>query len=257
MERGVCYITIFTYPNEHIHCQNMDMPIVRGWFLNQTIFWKTHIAPLCPPHTNEAAKNACISALQIGADEKAMKLSILCKPVMAPQLLNKITVSDPILVLQVRANTSRNLVIWSAAYKIVNQSTVIPAQKLKDVMRELNLDKQIKILNEIPKPSWMQLDSSSGLYTTSKLRLSTRMITDNIEQYNKHTAAKRANKDMKIANSNKERNEGYITMLATISKTKENITLGISVHKNTADILKWCTNTWEEIWSTYQMERDK
>ena len=52
---------------------------------------------------------------------------------MNPYPLKKITTSIPVVILQARAGLSHILLIQSAAYNINNRTTVILAQKLKDV----------------------------------------------------------------------------------------------------------------------------
>ena len=101
---------------------------------------------------------------------------------MNPHLLNYITISDLVVILQARTDLSYNLLIRSAAYKIINHTTVIPAQNLKDVIQEITVVKKIKIPNEIPSASWMKSNSSSVLYITSKLRQLARSVAVNKEK---------------------------------------------------------------------------
>lgn len=90
-------------------------------------------------------------------------------------------------------------------------------------------------MNNIPKPSQMNPDSSSGMYVTSELSLSTRTVSNNKEQYDKDKVVKRVETDLKITFSNKERKEAYNMLFATIFKPKGNIMVGIPADKNTVD----------------------
>ena len=223
---------------------HMNTVIVKMWArltcesgsLIKRSFEKTHLVPLRPPTAHEAASNAMISALQIGTGKKATELAILSESIMSPVTVDNITTTDPVVILKARGNTSRNLIIRSAAYDIINRSTVIPAQKIKDVMQELNRAKKVKIPNDIPKPSRMNPDSSSGLYVTAELRLSARAVSRNKDNFNTEKAAKRIETDMKNAKKMKERKDSYDRLLATIFKTKGNISTGIAKHNNTPDI---------------------
>jgi len=100
---------------------------------------------------------------------------------MAPQLLKKITTVDPVSILQIRSDSTRNLVIRAAAYDIVNFTTTVPAQKLKDTMIEINNAKQVKVPADIPAETRTNPDSLTGLYVYVELRQPVRIVAANKE----------------------------------------------------------------------------
>ena len=107
-------------------------------------FENTHLIPLCPPIPEETDTAACVSALQVGTGVNATELVIIYEEAMNPRPLNQITTSNPVVIFQACTDSSRNLLIQSAAYDIANRTTVIPAQKLKDVMQDITAAKKIK-----------------------------------------------------------------------------------------------------------------
>ena len=139
-------------------------------------FENTHLVPLRPPLPEEFTTIVCVSELPVGTGAKATELEIIREKVMNPHPLNQIITSGPLVILQARVDSSRNLLIRSAAYEIFIHTIVISAQKLKDVMQEITAAKKIKIPNEIPAAFQMNLDSSSGPYIISELHQSSVII---------------------------------------------------------------------------------
>ena len=82
----------------------------------------------------------------------------------------------------------------------------------------------------------MNPDSSSELYVSAELRLSARAVSTNKDKFNTEKAAKMIETDMKNAKNTKERKDAYDRLLATIFKTKGNISTGMEKHKNTPEI---------------------
>ena len=117
--------------------------------------------------------------LQIGLGKKAKYLDVLREFVMVPQPLKKITTVDPVIILQVRSDYTRNLDIQSVVYDIANRTTDVPAQKLKDMMIEINNSKKVKVPSEIPTGNRMSPDSSAGLYICVELCQSARIVAVN------------------------------------------------------------------------------
>jgi len=126
------------------------------------------LVPLRPPTTTEAESSAYVSVSQIVTGRKAAELDFIRESIMRPQPLLKIPTSKPVVILQATSNTSRDLAICSA-YDVINQSTIIHAQQLKDMMLEINSAKKLKIPKEVPKATMTNPNLSCGLFVTAKI----------------------------------------------------------------------------------------
>lgn len=102
----------------------MGMVIMWSWNHNKT--------QLC-----EAAANAWVSTMQIGIGRNSTELSSICERGMVPNPIRIINTNNYHIILQARTKESRNLLIRSVAYQIINRSIVIRAQKLEDLMQEI------------------------------------------------------------------------------------------------------------------------
>ena len=200
-------------------------------------FAVTNLLPLKPPSTTEAAAHACVSAMQIGTGRKSTELSVIRERVMAPvQLLIK-TTTDPHVIIRARNNESRNLLIRSAAYQIINKTTVIPAQKLKDAMQEIADSKKVAIPKKtIPTATRMNPDSSTGLYITAELRAEARIVSENKIVFNEEKARKQGETVIKKDKLKNKKAAAFDNILCTIKKTSGNTTLGLRAHKTNEDI---------------------
>ena len=120
---------------------------------------------------------------------------------MAPVQLQIKTTTDPHIIIQARNNESRNLLIRSAAYQIINKSTIIPEQKLKDAMHEIANNKKANIPKKtIPTATRINPDSSTGLYVTSELRAEARIVSDNKIAFNEEKVRKQGETEIKRNN---------------------------------------------------------
>ena len=126
---------------------------------------------------------------------------------MKPQPLVKTPTSNPVMILRATSDTSRNLVIRSAAYDVINQSTIIHVQKIKDMMLEINSAKKLKIPNEVSKATRMNPDSSCVIYITAEICQSARIVAINKDNHRKGKEVKKAETSLKKAISDKEKTD--------------------------------------------------
>lgn len=142
--RRISNHSFFARPREHCNSENMGTPHMQKLLVNKSKFRKNLLSPSAPP-TWQRSRCQCLYQRSpnwyMGKSNGVIYSPRIDHGSRAPW---KIATTDPVLIRQARANTSRNLIIQSAAYDIVNRFTVIPAQA-----------KKIKISNEIPKLSRM------------------------------------------------------------------------------------------------------
>ena len=133
------------------------------------------------PQTDlEYASFACVSSLQRNTRIKASDFDVVKEEVMNTIKVKEIRTSNDVVILKAQSNSSRNLLIRAAVYKIVNKSLVYPAQALKSITIKINLAKKVKIgsAHVMPK-SRMNPDSSSGLAGNAELEAKARQIQKN------------------------------------------------------------------------------
>ena len=156
---------------------------------------------------------------------------------MDPTPIQIMNTTDPHNILQARTNESRNLLIRSVAYHIINRVTVIPAQKLKDAMQGIANSKKVIIPKKtIPTATCMNPDSSTGLYITSELRAEARIVSDNNILFNEEKVRKQRETVIKIDKLKNKKATAFKNILCTIKKTSGNTTLGLRAHKMNEDI---------------------
>ena len=118
-------------------------------------------------------------------------------------------------------------------------------------MQEITAAKKIKIPNEIPSASQMNLDSSSGLYITSELRQSARIVAVNKEKINKEKEVRKAEILIKNAISSNKRQIVYSNIIDTIWSTNGGILLGVQNIRQQR-ISSWLTSILTVNWFIYQ-----
>eukprot|EP00957_Ditylum_brightwellii_P207950 15355239-Ditylum_brightwellii.AAC.1 len=60
-----------------------------------------------------------------------MELEVICDKSMQEVEFNKTVTCDPVIIPQAKKESTRNLIIRSAAYEAVQNCLVCPAQKIK------------------------------------------------------------------------------------------------------------------------------
>ena len=120
-------------------------------------FNKTHCIPLHPPAMTKSASSACVPVSQSVIGRKATEPDIIRESIIRSQPLLKIPTSIPVVILRATSNTPlRNLVICSASYDVINRSTIIHVQQLKDMLLEINSAKKWGSPTKYPmQPGWI------------------------------------------------------------------------------------------------------
>ena len=122
---------------------------------------------------------------------------------------------DETVIIRAKSSSSRNLLIRAAAYDAVYQSVVIPAQELKDIQKEIEGAKLIKLGAAADvRESRMNPDSSSGLYVTAKLRAAARRVATLKEQDKREKAEQAVRTASKMRNWQQEREKHLIEPLS-------------------------------------------
>lgn len=178
-------------------------------------FRKTNLVPLRLPTTIEFSGFACVASLQCGSGKKAQELESVKREVMGDSSLTCNRTCDEKVIIRAKSSSSRNLLICAAAYDAVYQSVVIPAQELKDIQKEIEGAKLIKLGAAADvRESRMNPDSSSGLYVTDKLRAAARRVATLKEQDKREKAEQAVRTASKMRNWQQEREKHLIEPLS-------------------------------------------
>ena len=180
-------------------------------------FKKTHLVPLRLPTTIKFGAFACVSSIQCGSGKKASELEAVKADAFSTATLTQERTSNEMVIIKAKNDTSRTLLIRTAAYNAVYHSVVIPAQKLKDIQQEIDHAKTIKVTNATNvRKSRMNPDTSSGLYVTSEVAAAARRV-DTLKALDKKEAAERA---VRTAEKNvalsKKKEEAFKRIIVTI-----------------------------------------
>lgn len=154
-------------------------------------FKKTRLLPLKPPATGAVDNDSsvCIAALQCGTGKKATELSVLAEKIMKPVQYTTKTTTDKTVILRAKKNENNNnkhetnLLIRGFVWDIVQKTTVLPAQQLKDIEMEICEAKSVRLTQDENdtgnnKESLMNPDSSCGVRVTALVRAETKRIHD-------------------------------------------------------------------------------
>ena len=198
---------------------------------------KTNLVPLKPPSKAEFAGHACVASMQCGTGKKSMELESVKADVFGTEKLMQERTTDEMVIIKSRNSLSRNLLVRAAAYDAVHHSTVIPAQKLKDMQQEIERAKPIKLGAAADvRESRKNPDTSSGLFVTAELRAKARRV-DHLRQKDKQDAQEKA---VRTAEKNaalaKKKEEAFKRIVDTITKQEGDIHRGLTSHSPKTDI---------------------
>jgi hypothetical protein len=122
----------------------------------------------------------CSTTIQCAEGKKATEINIV-----APEALGTITYKSVLtnfnstVIFQAEQDSSRNLLIWSVAFDVINRTLIETVQEMKGVVQEQNAAKGIQLgASSIPTESWQNPDSSYGIYCNDELRARVCRITN-------------------------------------------------------------------------------
>eukprot|EP00957_Ditylum_brightwellii_P142988 10894550-Ditylum_brightwellii.AAC.1 len=72
-----------------------------------------------------------------------MELEVMCDKSMQEVECNKTVTCDPVTILTAKKESTRNLIICSAAYEVVQNRLVCPAQEIKKIEEEIKALKKM------------------------------------------------------------------------------------------------------------------
>ena len=204
-------------------------------------FEKTRLHPLRPPSScNNIAVGTCTAAMQCASGKKAVELGVFQKDALKVSNFN-VTKPNPDEIVVLRPsnnNTSRNLLIRSVAYDILNQMLLLPSQEIKRINQEHIDAKSVKVgPSTVLEQSRMNPDTSYGAHVTAEVRARARAVQKaKLAKQQQREASKTINAK-KIAEQAKKKQSAYNRVVASI-KTTRAIDLRTRLSTNTSDNLK-------------------
>jgi hypothetical protein len=200
-------------------------------------FSKTKICPLLPPSDDQQyAAHACTASLQCASGKKAVELELMRQEVMAPVQVKMTRTSEECVILRAKCETSRNLVIRSVCFDIVNRTMVVPVQELKAVLQEQTKAKETKLGSlSVDTQSRENPDTSRGLYVTAAILRQAKLVQEAKQQKKEHDEAKKEINNAKKTGLAINRAEALFRLTATILKS-DSLMDGLKNHNPAGDL---------------------
>ena len=188
-------------------------------------FKVTNLCPLMPPQSDDiaVANHACTAAMQCGEREKAVELESIAHSVLKPVAFSTRNTRDDLTILKARRDTSRNLLIRSVAYEILNKTLLLPSQEIKRIQQEQLVAKDTKVGKiAIPQEQRRQNpDTSRGLYVNAATRAQARAVQRAKEHKLELDSISREKSLQKTVNAKKKRREVYERVVSQMQGKEE------------------------------------
>ena len=110
-------------------------------------FKRINVCPLLPPQFDDTAvaNHAFTAAMQCGEGKKAVELESVTRRVLKPVAFSSSDTQEKITILKPKEDISRNLLIRSLAYEILNKTLLVPSQKINRIQQEHQVAKEKKV----------------------------------------------------------------------------------------------------------------
>jgi hypothetical protein len=203
-------------------------------------FAKTRIYPLrAPSEDRQYAVGACSAAPQCAEGKKATEINIVAREALGT-IAYKSVLTNPnsTVIFQAQQDSSRNLLIRSVAFDVINRTLIVPVQEMKRVVQEQNAAKGIKLgASSIPTESRQNPDSSYGIYCNDELRARARRVTNAKEKKKMMDAASKHATIERNATLAKRKAAAYSRLVTSLRKSP-NLTVrkALETHKPVGDL---------------------
>ena len=128
------------------------------------------LPPLAPPD-HETNAQVYLAATQTPSGMKSEEIEDIDRASMAPEEIEAIITTEPMVILIEKGRSSRNLLIRYAAYDTVQQRKIIHIQEMKSYEMEMRRRRMVRMQNRNGEEEFIRINPnySVGIYVTASV----------------------------------------------------------------------------------------